>query len=258
MSSKKVIIIGAGPAGITAAIQLKRADIDIAIFEKDKIGGLLLNANMIENYPGLTDTPSGTEMAARFSKKLKELDINVVYEEIISVEHRENMFCVRSKNNEHFSKYLIVATGTVPVRLEGLNRDIHYDIYPLLGITGKRVAVIGGGDAAFDYALNLAGKNNRVSIYFRRKEPTCLPLLYERALEQPLIEIHAGTEFVDDGYDNVLAAIGRVPCIPPIPLKKNGIYLAGDICRGDLRQLVIAAGDGMFAAQDIIAKENLR
>lgn len=263
MISKNVIIIGAGPAGIAAAIQLSRAGIDFAIFEKGEIGGLVRNANLIENFPGILDKLSGIEFAARLASQLEHHNIDVIHEEVVEIFRNSGVFIVRTLQREYSSNCLIVASGTIAKEIDG-KRKMFYDVCPLLDIHGKKIAIIGGGDAAFDYALNLS-KNNNVSIFFRREIPVCLPLLYERARINKNIEIYSKSDFcncdttLQNQFDYVLAATGREPNVKFLQkdllnARVENLYMAGDVCRGKLRQLAIAIGDGMRAAQDIIGK----
>ncbi len=262
MNTKTVTIIGAGPAGITAALQLRRAGIEFAIFEKGDIGGLLLNANLVENYPGLEKPISGIELVARFRRQMSDLGIEVTKGKVNGIQRTDDGFEIKIIDEDIKCKYVVIATGTKPKVLD-IGDKVEYDVYPLRNVRNKRMAVIGGGDAAFDYALNLAKNDNQVSLYCRSTAPTCLKLLYERAKKHPSVELFIGEEFKDLGYDHVVAAIGREPCTDFISkelmdIKVEGLYFAGDVVRGNLRQLVMAAGDGMFAAQDIIQKENTK
>lgn len=263
MIFKSVVIVGAGPAGITSAIQLKRAGIDFVLLEKGDVGGLLLNANLIENYPGLNEPLSGPMLVKRFKDDLSRHNIKVTTGDVVDVNVGKSEFHVKTLNETYSSTYLIIASGTRPVKLEDPPQKVYYDVYSLLNVSNSSMVIIGGGDAAFDYALNLAKNNNRISILFRKKEPTCLPLLYSRAVDNPLIKIYPETEFDKAKFtcDYLLAAIGREPCVDFISSEYvnnriENLFFVGDVVRGVNRQLSIAVGDGMLAAQNIIKKES--
>ena len=92
------IIIGAGPAGIVAAIQLKRSGRNVILFEKEKVGGLLRNANLIENYVGVGSGMIGNDLIEVFKKQLEEQNICVVKEEVIDIK-KEDVFEIKTNQN---------------------------------------------------------------------------------------------------------------------------------------------------------------
>ena len=199
MSANDVIIIGAGPAGIAAAIQLKRSGLNPVVFEKKKIGGLLNNANLVENYPGFPGGITGPDLAALFKEQLESFEIEIIYEQIKSLDYNNELFTARTESKEMQSKAAIIASGTRPKRSNDLKisdrikSKIYYDVSNLLEANGKTITIIGAGDAAFDYALNLAKKNN-VIILNRGKNIKCLPLLYDRIKEAKSIKYQAQTQ----------------------------------------------------------------
>lgn len=265
------VIIGAGPAGIAAAIQLKRSGIDFSIIEKNRVGGLIANANMVENYPGLYENPTGVEIVNRFESQLDKLGIHIIKDEVNLL---DTGYVITATQNRYTATNVIVASGTRPKTLdrnifEGFGPgQIYYEVSSMPDIKNNHIAVIGGGDAAFDYALNLA-KNNKVSIFFRSNTPKCLPLLHERAKKNKNIEIYPNTDFTlplvtchAPPVTRILVAIGREPAtdffssaiknhfLEKRPVK--GLYFAGDVARGNLRQMAIAVGDGVRVAMEII------
>ncbi|MCK4538909.1 MAG: NAD(P)/FAD-dependent oxidoreductase, partial [Candidatus Krumholzibacteria bacterium] len=188
----------------------------------------------------------------------------------------------------------VIASGTVPAGPEGIeispevSTRVFREVVGAAGIEGKRFAVIGGGDAAFDYALSFAEKNE-VVIFVRGSEPRCLGLLSDRCVEHERIAIYTETEILeiddcDDGIvllgqvheesgkdagpvsisveaDYAVIATGRKPCVDfldPSTVEKfdllsaSGIlYLVGDVTAGRYRQASIAAGEGVAAAMRI-------
>jgi thioredoxin reductase len=287
----EVVIIGAGPAGAAAAIQLSRSAADFILLEKKSAGGLLNSAFIVENFPGFPDGISGGRLAGLLSNHLKKWNINPLFEEVLSVEFRDNHFAVETKSKLIKSKYLIAASGTkarpVPYRIpKEIGHRVHSEISPLLGVSGLNIAVVGGGDAAFDYALNLSVQNK---VYILcRSSPRCLPLLYSRARDCEKINVledvriislrKANQRSTDDvtaisidyeregknydlSVDRVLFAIGREPEIDYLKMdpneiktlqRKGRLFMCGDVKNGRARQAVIAAGDGLKAAMHII------
>ncbi len=287
MRSTQVAIIGAGPAGISAAIQLKRYGIPFMLFEKSKPGGLLWNANLVENYPGFPEGITGPELIDNMRRHLDALDIKITGTAVTNIRpHGDNFLLTGDSGKKDTFKYIILATGTSALRLDedtidGLGEDkILYEVYKLSHLEKKNILIIGGGDAAFDYALNLAGKNN-VIILHRSFEFKALSLLVERATNNPGITILPESTisgFLQDEdkiivtyrndnkvktleADYIIAAIGRKPSLDIISqidnkvlqsLKKNyRIQIIGDAANGRYRQTAIACGDGIRAAMRI-------
>ncbi len=249
---KDVVIIGAGPAGIATAIQLKHYNIEPILLEQAEIGGLLRNANFLENYPGFPDGIGGLELVQLFKKHLKNFSIKVNFERVLELEYCDNLFLTKTNCRVIKSSVVVIATGTKPKKIsvlpisDNIKDRIFYEIYPILGIKNKKIAIIGAGDVAFDYGLNLS-QNNEVIILNRRKEAKCIPVLMERCMKSKNISyfhnvsvseinnadsktmltlIHSDSQtvnkkwksqnFLEDNQiytDYVVIAIGREPCI---------------------------------------------
>ena len=288
MKPDEVVIIGAGPAGMTAAIQLKRYGIPFILLEKERAGGLLWNANLVENYPGFPAGVSGPKLVHLIEKQMDRLGVPVSHDEVVDVQGGDNQFLVVTRNTLYAPRFLIVASGTRPKPFplaipEEAQDRVFSEVYPLLNEHDKQIVIIGAGDAAFDYALNMTKNRNSVTILNRTREVKCLGLLWERAMAEPAITYRAGApvsgvkldetpperggetasrlEFrLEAGEsieaDYLLFAIGRVPETDFLSgelLDKNidGLYFVGDVKNGPYRQAAIAAGDGLRAAMKI-------
>ncbi len=160
MNAENVAIIGAGPAGVAAAIQLKRYGIEPILFEKEEVGGLLKNANLVENYPGFPRGISGKSLVELFKSQVKSYKIRVVYEQVERLSYNYGEFDIDTSKRKFASKTVIIASGTKPRRIESMDKGlkgkhVFYDIYSISKVKGKRIAIIGAGDIAFDYALTL-------------------------------------------------------------------------------------------------------
>ena len=178
----KVAIIGAGPAGIATALQLQRSGINPLIFEQKYIGGLLNNAFFIENYPGFPKGISGIDLVKKFKGHLDTWGINVVNDCVIKVYKEKNDFILQTKKT-YKVQFLVIASGTKPklpdIDASGCNEKILSDVYPIRNIRNKRIVIVGSGDAALDYALNLS-RNNRITILNRNNKIKGLDLLFKR------------------------------------------------------------------------------
>lgn len=291
MYPKEVVIIGAGPSGIATAIQLKRYGIEPVILEKEEIGGLLKNANLVENYPGFPDGISGPELVKLFKKQVENAGIRVRFEEILELDYKNEMFFIKTDHRELNSRIAVIASGTKPRKLSHLKitsdieKRIFYEIYSLAQVENQKIVIIGCGDAAFDYALNLL-KRNQVLILNREEKVKCLPLLWERAKETKTISYegntqvkeiisqeqglklvcqnHSGEYEMDISY--LVVAIGREPKLDFLSenLKENleklqslkVLYMIGDVKNGLYRQTGISIGEGIKAAMEIKRKIN--
>lgn len=277
-----VIVIGAGPAGLAAALQLQRFGFRSRLFERLRPGGLLWNANRVENYPGFYNGISGPELVKAFLKHTEHLPIT--HEDVISLTWQEGFFLAETSRELYQAKAAIIASGTKPRPLTGLaipetlrDRVVH-EIVDLLDYSDKHLLIVGSGDAALDYALNLSRRNS-VIILNRSDQVKCLPKLFEQVQVNHNISYRPHTEITQlstgldddmnvecsspDGLirlkaDMIIAAVGREPrldFISPslaartVELKKSGIlHFAGDVKNGICRQTAIAVGDGIRAA----------
>lgn len=280
MKPDEIIIIGAGPAGSTAAIQLKRYGIPFLLLEKERVGGLLWNANLVENYPGFPAGISGPKLVRLIEKQMERLSVDVTVDSVTRLRYTDSGCYIKTIRTEYHPRFVVVASGTkpypLPIPIPGPARSkVFSDVFQLLAESDKEIVVIGAGDAAFDYALNLTKNRNSVTILNRGRDVKCLRLLWERALGDPAIEYRAETpvckveldktdgrlrvqtevgEFLRADY--LVFATGRMPQVGFLPdeLINNdleGVFYAGDVKNGPYRQAAIAAGDGLRAAMEI-------
>ncbi len=288
-SEKKVVIIGAGPAGISCAIQLKRHGINPVIFEKEKPGGLLHNASVVENYPGFPEGILAEELITRLKEHLENSGIETIHEEVVNVSYAEDSFTVSTANSRTTAGTLVVASGTRPVipatvtEITSENPFIRYGIKELKDSSGRNIAIIGAGDAAFDYAINLSRKGNKVSVFNRGTNVRALPVLCQRLKEDRDIDYYENHELINIDvehenaslelsfnvenstvnycFDCLIFATGRVPASGFIDPSVSGIkeklvsagklFFIGDVKGGRYRQATIAAGEGIRTAMVI-------
>ncbi len=278
-------IVGAGPAGMAAAIYLQRAGLAPLLLEGNVPGGLLRYGYWIENYPGFSGGIGGERLAALIHDHLLSVGGKVITASVKRVDRdKDRTFTVTTSQGAVVSDAVIVATGTRPrtIDIPGLKGlegiSAFYDLFELSREVGRheRILVYGGGDAAFDQAIRLRERGYEVAIQCR-SAPRCLPLLRERANKRGIrlvesmpivgvrmskdgtvLDMNGGTSTV---VDKVLLACGREPrveilgqtllpqislTLPPSPIP--GFYLAGDVVGGMERQVGIAIGSGMSSA----------
>lgn len=284
MNIDQVAIIGAGPAGLASALQLHRYGITPRVFEKAQTGGLLRNANWVENYPGFPKGISGIDLANLICEQAKAWGVHITEENVQYLERDEGKFIISTPNGIYQARTVVIASGTQPRRFSDfdippeLKERVYYEVVSLLSCQNQRLLIVGGGDAAFDYGLNLA-KQNQVIIIHRGEQVKCLPLLWERATACKNINIHPGVAisklitnpkggmivecFSPEGplhfqADALIGAIGRLPQMDFIStsvlehaseFENTGIlHFIGDVRNGIFRQTAIAIGNGIQAA----------
>lgn len=205
-----VAVVGAGPAGLATALQLKRCGIETLLLESGQPGGLLLNANRVENYPGFPDGISGPELAKLFIQQSAQTGVRITRGRVLSLDFEkrsrqspgpEGMFSLRTAERVYRALRAVIASGTRPLPLRdlampnSLAERVYYDVHPLLSVSGWHIAILGSGDAAFDCALSLAVRNT-VTILNRSDKMKCLPLLWERAAAEANIRYKPLTSLV--------------------------------------------------------------
>jgi len=196
MEKFDVVIIGGGPAGLTAGIYCGRAKLKTVIFEALSAGGQVLMAGTIENYPGFPGGISGPELIERFKKQLSEIGVPLT--EFVKVEgvlEKEGSFIVKTTQGDVEAKCLIIATGAQPARLgvPGEDKFIGQGVSFCAYCDGfffrdKKVAVIGGGDRALEEALYLKNLAKEVYLIHRRDRLRAQKVLQERLFESENIK----------------------------------------------------------------------
>ncbi|MCX8022063.1 MAG: thioredoxin-disulfide reductase [Syntrophorhabdaceae bacterium] len=194
--SYDAIIIGGGPAGLTAGIYLLRAGVNTLLLEKMLPGGAPVNTEHIENYPGFPEGISGRALMDLFSGQARALGLSIKeFSEVQGVEKGEKGFTVKTVDGSYYTKGIIVASGCEPAKMgipgenEFLGRGISYcATCDGAFFRGLEVAVIGGGDSAIVEALSLAHLVKKVYIIHRRDSLRAQKILQERAFREKKIE----------------------------------------------------------------------
>lgn len=187
-----VLIIGAGPAGLTASIYALRANLSVLVIEKESFGGKLPKTYQVDNYPGLANI-KGMELADNFINQAKSLGANIIVGEVETI---NNKTVILKDGTSYEAKAIIVATGTKEKMLElesadnYIGRGISYcAVCDGFFYRNKPVIVIGGGNSALEEALFLASITQKVTIIIRRDEFRADKHLVEQVVNNPKIEI---------------------------------------------------------------------
>lgn len=283
-----IIIIGAGPAGMTAAIYGARANKKVLVLEALNYGGEILNTINIENYP-VEENISGFDFATKLYNQIIKLGVEVKLEKVINITDDKQ---VKTNESTYTAKAIIIATGLKSRRLE-LPEEIKLagkGISYCATCDGaffkdKDVAVVGGGNTALEDALYLSNICNKVYLIHRRDTFRADDITVQKVLNKNNVEVlydsiitklngNDHLENIEVNNDKIInvsclfVAIGKVPTIDFIDIEltedgyvksnelchtnKEGIFVAGDIRDKSLRQLVTAASDGAIAATEAI------
>ena len=190
-----ILVVGAGPAGITASIYLKRAGYSPILVEKMMPGGKISLTHKIDNYPGFSSI-GGSDLAANLMNQLMENEIDIVYDEVVDITKAEEGFIVKTMSETYDVKAVIVATGTVERKL-GIPGEKEFFAKGVSTCAvcdggffkGKPMAIIGGGNSALEEAMYLTSITEKVYVIHRRNEFRADQILVDRINSSSNIEI---------------------------------------------------------------------
>ena len=187
-----VIIIGGGPAGLTAGIYTGRAQLSTLILEKGLPGGQIAQTEEVENYPGFDEAVSGPELSQRMVRQAEKFGAKILMEEVQGLEHQGDTFIVTGYDGRYLAPAVIIATGATPRRLGVPGEDEFYGRGVSTCATcdgffyrGRNVVVVGGGDAAVEEGLFLTKFADQVTVIHRRSELRANKEAQRRAFANP-------------------------------------------------------------------------
>jgi len=185
---RNVIILGSGPAGLTAALYTARANLSPLVIAGREIGGQISITTDVENYPGFPEGLTGPELAERMQEQAKRFGAEILLEEATAVNLRQHPFQVKTPGHEYEAKSLIIATGATPRKLgvrgerELTGRGVSYcATCDGIFFTGKEVVVVGGGDSAVEEGVFLTKFATKVTLIHRRDRLRASQILQDRA-----------------------------------------------------------------------------
>ncbi len=221
MNKERVIIIGSGPAGLTAALYAARATLNPLVIVGSQMGGQISITYEVENYPGFPEGTTGPELAERMQQQAERFGARYEYDEVVEVDFSKGSpFYVKTYNNEYLADAVIVTAGASPRRLgipgeeDYIGRGVSYcATCDGFFFRGKDVVVVGGGDSALEEGLFLTKFANQVQIIHRRDQLRAGPVLQKRA------ETNEKLSFVWNTVVNQISGNGAVQQVEMTNLK---------------------------------------
>ncbi len=213
-----LVIIGSGPAGLTAAIYAARARLNVLLLEKAAPGGQILVTDWIENFPGFPEGISGADLVMRMTDQVRRFGVEIESNEVLSLDFSEDMKTLTLNDRTISARAVIIATGASPQKLGVPGEDEFYG----KGVSAcatcdapfykdRVVAAVGGGDTAVQESIFLTRFVNKLFLIHRRDELRATRILQERAIENDKIEII---------WDSVLTAVnGSASGVESISIK---------------------------------------
>lgn len=190
-----LVIVGAGPAGLTAGIYAMRARLNTLVLERSQPGGGMLLSPIVENYPGIPSI-SGAELAQRMKEHVDGLGLKIEFERVERIKNEDGLFIVQTPSREVATRSVIIATGVrprplgVPGESEFRGRGVSYcATCDGFFFVDKDVLVVGGGNSALTEAIYLSGIARKVYIAHRRDKFRGERIYQERVLSKPNVEV---------------------------------------------------------------------
>ena len=227
----EVVIIGGGPAGLTAGLYAARAKLNSLLIEKGAIGGQIVNAEQVDNYPGFPEGISGSELGELMHQQATKYGLKTLIAEVTGLEPQEKQKVVKTTEGNFIAKAVIIAGGSnrqklgIPGEKKFTGKGVSYcATCDAFFFQDKPVAVVGGGNAAVTEALYLVKFASKVTVIHRRDRLRATSILQEKAFSEPKIEFL---------WDTVVEEIGGGDFVERIRLRqvktgeKSALEVAG-------------------------------
>jgi thioredoxin reductase (NADPH) len=234
---RDVIIVGSGPAGLTAALYAARANLQPLVFEGLERGGQLMLTTLVENWPGFREGIMGPDLMEEMRAQAEHFGAEMAAANVTSVDLRQHPFVVKTSDAEHRTRTLIIATGAsarwlgIPSERalagHGVSTCATCDGY---FFRGKPIAVVGGGDSAMEEAIFLTKFATSVTVIHRRDKLRASKIMQDKAFANPKISFIWNSEVAD---------------VRDVDRKAVSSLVVRNLLSGDLSELAV---DGLFVA----------
>ena len=229
-----VVIVGGGPAGLTAALYAGRARVKTVLLERGAPGGQLLNTEAIEDYPGF-DRITGPELAQRMADQVVKFGVDLETANVIGIHRRGDKHVVQTEDGEYTADYVILTAGGEPKKI-GIPGESEFQgrgvsqcaVCDGAFFKEEEVAVIGGGDAALEEGVFLTRYAKKVYIIHRREQFRAQAILVEAARKNPKVELITNTVVTEvKGEDGQVKEITLKDVATGLtrPLKVTGVFV---------------------------------
>jgi thioredoxin reductase (NADPH) len=231
----EVIIIGGGPAGLSAGIYTSRARLSSLLIERGVVGGRITDAELVENYPGFAEGVSGAELGQLMQQQAAKYGLNIAIAEVTSIELKKDKKVVKTTKGDFNAKAVIIASGSergklgIPGEKELTGKGVSYCATCDAPFFKKKpVAVVGGGNAAISEALHLAKFASKVIVIHRRHQLRATRIMEEKARAESRIEFLWNTVVEKiEGKDTVKRlSLRQVKTGKESTLDVTGIFIA--------------------------------
>jgi thioredoxin reductase (NADPH) len=233
--TEQVLIVGSGPAGLTAAIYAARADLTPFMIEGMERGGQLMITTDVENYPGFPDGIMGPDLMEQMRKQAERFGTRIVSSDVTAVDFSQRPFTVSVGQDEYSAETIIISTGASArwLGVEGEERLRGFGVSACATCDGfffrdKELLIVGGGDTAMEEALFLTKFASKVTVVHRRDEFRASPIMVDRVLEHPKIEVLWDSVVVEIIGDTLVtgAKIRNVKTEEVTEFAADGVFMA--------------------------------
>ena len=233
--TEKVLIVGSGPAGLTAAVYAARADLQPLMIEGMERGGQLMLTTDVENYPGFPDGIMGPDLMEQMRKQAERFGTRIMSSDVTGVDFSQRPFTVSVGQDTYTAQSIIISTGASArwLGVEGEDRLRGFGVSACATCDGfffrdKELLIVGGGDTAMEEAIFLTRFASKVTVVHRRDEFRASPIMVDRVLEHPKIDVLWDSVIVEIVGDTLVtgARIRNVKTDEVTDFAADGIFVA--------------------------------